>query len=239
MAAQCPAGKVALSAGYRVTPGGDAQFGLEVRGAVPEGAQATVLVRNANVVVPARAQALAVCVHAIAGLRVVDSIVVSQTGGVPVSGASTCAPQERQVGGGVSGDVGILIGVNAPQRAGAGAAWQATVTRSSPLPGQAQVQVRALCVPEAAADGWEFVASAEVSLGARSRAEPVLGCPGGKALLAAGVSQRSNNLLDMVVASMAPKPNTLDWSAQIANRNTIGGSGAVVAGLSAICARRQ
>ena len=269
--AQCPAGKVALSAGWRVTPGGDAQFGLEVRGAMPDGALATVLVRNANAFVAARAQAFAVCVNAIAGLRAIE---VGRTGfaasDAPQLRQLDCAASERLVGGGVMGTNDVMLGSNAARRptfddlivfgtsglpgspgAGAGtsappaasspAVWRVNVASSNAvaLPGSVSFSARALCAPEAAVDGWELIESAQVSLGARSRAEPALGCPGGKALLAAGVSQRSNNLLDMVVASMAPKPNTLDWAAQIANRNTIGGSGAVVAGLSAVCARRQ
>lgn len=271
--AQCPAGKVALSAGYRVTPGGDAQFGLEVRGAMPDGRLATVRVRNANVVDAARAQAFAVCVNSIAGLRVID---------VPASGFGAgdpaqlrqleCAATERLVGGGVMATNDVMMAANAPRRpsfddpvvfgtsglpgsSGSGspgpgqgppasdapAVWRTRTVASSAvaLPGSVNFSARALCAPEAAVDGWELVESAEVSLGARTRAEPALSCSGGKALLAAGVAQGSDNLLDMVVASMAPKANTLEWAAQIANRNTIGGSGPVQAGLSAICARRQ
>ena len=243
-AAQCPAGKVALSAGYRVTAVGDAQFGLEVRGAMPDARVATVLVRNANVVDAAQAQAFAICVNGIAGLRVVDGTVHVQGSGGATTLKLACAAHERPVGGGLMGNNDLMMGTNAPQTAGPGfpaavGSWQAGLTSSSPLPGSANVPVRLLCAPEAAVDGWELVESPEVSLGARSRAEPVLSCPGEKALLATGVSQRSDNLLDMVVATLGPKANTLGWAAQIANRNTIGGSGAVRAGLSAVCARRQ
>ena len=270
--AQCPAGKVALSAGYRVTAGGDAQFGIEVRGAMPDGRLATVLVRNANAFVPARGQAFAVCVSVIAGLRVLDIASGIGAGEPPQLHQLDCAASERLVGGGVMGSNDVMVGSNAPRRptfddpivfgtsglpgapgsaggaappaapaANAAAVWRVNGVSSSAvaLPGSARFSARALCAPEAAVDGWELVETAELALGARSRAEPALGCPGGKALLAAGVSQRSDNLLDMVVASMAPRANTLDWAAQIANRNTIGGSGAVRAGLSALCARRQ
>ncbi len=53
--AQCPSGKVALNAAYEFTPLGagnaDATFGLEIRGAIPDGALARVFGRNANVFV--------------------------------------------------------------------------------------------------------------------------------------------------------------------------------------------
>ena len=272
-AAQCAAGKVALSAGWRVTPGGDAQYGLEVRGAMPDGRQATVLVRNANAFVPARGQAFAVCVNAIAGLRAVDTGRGTLWVNLPPALRQLdCAASERLVGGGVMGNNDTMMGSNAQRRpsfddpmvfgasglpggaagssgaavgsappaANSPAVWRVHVAFSaSPYSTSANFSARALCAPEAAVDGWEWVESATVSLGARSRAEPAIGCPGGKSLLAAGVSQRSDNLLDMVVASIAPQTNTLDWTAQIANRNTIGGGGAVVAGLSALCARRQ
>ncbi len=240
-AAQCPAGKFALSAGYRVQPAsGHPQFGLEVRGAMPDGREARVWVRNANVVDAAQAQAVAVCIASVPGLRVLDTTINAQGSGGPSSGQLQCAPHERPIGGGLMGGNDTLMSTNAPQASpAAGTGWQGAVTKSSPLPGRANPALRLLCAPEAAVDGWERVESADVTLGARSRAEPALGCPGGKALLAAGVSQLSNNLLDMVVASLAPRANTPDWAAQVANRNTIGGSGAVVARLSALCARRQ
>jgi hypothetical protein len=236
--AQCPVGKVALSAGYQVHAGGDASFGLEVRGALPEGREARVLVRNANVLEPARARALAVCVNAIAGLRSVDSEVFSgsQSAG---DARLACAAGERVVGGGAMGTLNGLLGINAPQGGSTDTAWQVRQISSTAAPAvRVSATVRALCAPEPQVDGWELVQSAAQSLGAHSKVTLAQGCPVGKVLLAAGLVQTSSNLLDMVSNTLEPGSNTLNWTAQVHNRNTINGSGNVVVSLAAVCARR-
>jgi hypothetical protein len=238
--AQCPAGKVALSAGYEFTAGGDASFGLEVRGAMPEGRETRVLMRNANVAVGAQARALAVCVNTIAGLRVVDfdGGVIGGTSGIITDKRLACAAGERVVGGGVMGGLNTMLGANAPSGSAGDSVWWARALSSSPLPGSASAPMRALCAPEALVDGWELVQSAPVALAARAQTTLTQTCPGNKALLAAGLVQSTNNLLDMVANTLAPRTNSLAWQSHLHNRNVLGTGGTVNAVMTAVCAKR-
>jgi hypothetical protein len=238
--AQCPAGKVALSAGYEFTAGGDASFGLEVRGAMPEGRDTRVLMRNANLAVGAQARALAVCVNTIAGLRVVDfdGGVIGGTSGIISDKRLACAAGERVVGGGVMGGLNTMLGANAPSGSAGDSVWWARALSSSPLPGSASAPMRALCAPEALVDGWELVQSAPVALAARTQTTLTQTCPNDKALLAAGLVQSTNNLLDMVANTLAPQKNTLAWQSHLHNRNVLGTGGPVNAVMTAVCAKR-
>lgn len=237
--ALCASGKVALSAGYRMLAGGDASFGLEVRGLMPEGREARVLMRNANVFEQARVRAMAVCVNAIAGLRAVDSETTAGSNSVG-DARMACAAGERVVGGGAMGTLNSLFGINAPAGGASDGAWLVKMLSSTAAPGmRVSAATRALCAPEAGADGWEIVRSASQSLGAHSQTTLALSCPTGKALLAAGLTQGSNNLLDMVSNTLQPQDNTLAWQAHVHNRNTINGSGHVDVSLAAVCVRRQ
>jgi hypothetical protein len=237
--AQCPAGKVALSAAYRVTGAPDAKWGFEVRGAIPEGRMAKVQVRNANVFLAGRATALAVCVNSIAGMRlnpIEDYVSANQD----ASHALACGAGERLVGGGVMGSDYSMI-ASGPQPVASNAVWNALVSPTGVmLPGSGKYTANVICAPETSVDGWELVEAPETSLGARARTEPVLTCPTGKVLLAAGVSQRGGKLLDLSVPNLAPSGNgAASWMASIGNRNTINGNGPVHAHFAAVCARRQ
>jgi len=235
--AQCPAGKQALSAGYRFTASGDAAFGLEVRGAIPEGQQARVWMRNANMFVAAQAQAIAVCVNAIAGLRVVDSTTESLDDRANPS-QMTCSGRERVVGGGVMAGNETQIQANAPRPYGDPGGWLVTVVRASPLAGQDPIRTRVLCAPEAAVDGWQLIETAPVWLSSRQQRTLLQTCPGSKVLLAGGVVQRSGPLLDMVVNTLSPS-TSVAWSTQVQNRNTLAGGPPVDAVFAAVCARSQ
>jgi hypothetical protein len=237
--AQCPAGKVALGAGYRVIGAPDAQWGFEVRGAIPAGRLANVQVRNANVFVAGRATALAVCVNSIPGLRV-NPIEGYVSANQNASHSLACGAGERLVGGGVMGSDYSMI-ASGPQQAASNAIWKALVIPTGVmLPGSGKYTVTAICASEASVDGWELIEATETSLGARARTEPVLTCPTGKALLAVGVSQRGGNPLDMSITTLAPPSNgAASWLASIGNRNTINGNGPVQARFAAVCARRQ
>jgi hypothetical protein len=232
--AECPAGKVALSAAFTFDAGGDASFGLEVRGAMPEGRQAKVLMRNANVFVPAKARAVAVCVNQIAGLR------VSNTGPLPTSAGAgmvtrnqACAPNERVVGGGMEGGMDGMMSANGPQ----GTAWRVAAMTSTPipLPGANSASGRALCAPEAAADGWEVVQTPDLTLGSRSQSTLSLACPAGKILVSGGVVQHSSNGLDLVFNRLVPGNS---WTAHVHNRSVVAFDPIKVA-LAGICVRRQ
>lgn len=235
--AQCPVGKVALSAAYSFTASGFASFGLEVRGAMPDGRTANVWMRNANVVDAAKGRAIAVCVNDVAGLRVVDSWTESLDDRVNPSHL-TCTGRERLVGGGVMAGNDTHITANAPQRWGDPGTWLVEVIRSSPLAGQDRIRTRALCAPEAAVDGWEVIQSARVGLGGRSQRMLLQTCPGSKVLLAGGVLQSSGPPLDMVVSTLGPQ-GPIAWSTEVKNRNTGGASSQIEVVFAAICARRQ
>jgi hypothetical protein len=235
--AQCPVGKVALSAGYSFTADGDASYGLEVRGAMPEGRVASVRMRNANIVVAAKGRAIAICVNDIVGLRVVDSWTESLADQQNPSHL-TCVGRERLVGGGVMAGNDTHITANAPRPWGDPGTWLVTVLRSSPLAGQDRIRTRALCAPGSAVDGWELIESAPVWLGGRSQRALLQTCPGNKVLLAGGVTQTTGPLLDMVVNTLAPQ-GSVSWSTYVQNRNTAGASSQIGVVFSAVCARRQ
>jgi hypothetical protein len=236
--AQCPAGKVALSAGVDFTAAGNASFGLEVRGAWPIDRLATVRLRNANVFEPGRARAIAVCVDAIPAMRTAyfDAGTPGQME-APTTRLGACASGERLIGGGVMGREDTVIASNAPSSAGF---WQSTSVRASPvsLPGTVNIEARTVCAPRAQVDGWEYLETPEVTLGARSQASLNLACTNGKVMLAAGVVERSLNALDIVVNSVILNANGTA-SAHLHNRNTLNSAGSVRAVLTGICARRQ
>ena len=238
--AQCPTGKVALSAGVEFTAPGQASFGLEVKGAWPDGRLATVRVRNANVAVPARARAFAVCVMEIPGLRAAYfGGLATARGDDPVRIDGACNANELVVGGGVMGQSMTIVTSNAPDGASPGV-WHQLVMPASPvrLPGSYRAESRILCAPASAVDGWEIVTSVPVALGARSQSTLSTSCPAGKVLLAAGVLQTSTNYIDIVASSMIPSSSGSS-TAFIQNRNTLGSAGTVDAKVSALCARRQ
>lgn len=134
-----------------------------------------------------------------------------------------------------------VVASNAPQGATPeSGAWLLNVVSASPiaLPGSVGAEVRALCATASAVDGWEVAESAPVSLGAKSQTTLTVTCPAGKGLLAAGVQQRSANLLDIIVDNIVVSPGS-QASAHVQNRNTLGTNGNVDATLSALCARLQ
>jgi hypothetical protein len=247
---RCPQGKVALSAAYRVSDspfdgssihfhaGSDPALGFEVRGALPDGDRARLLVRNANLSQTAYTQAVAVCVNAHPGLRSIERSLEVYGG---LSGHITdqqvrCTDNERLVGGGVMTDPNTLIGTNAPQPADA---WQWRLMLSSAvLTSAPNATARALCAPAAAVPGWQLAEAGAVSVGAASGQRVGLTCPAGKVMLAAGVAQHSNNLLDMIVSTLAPSAQAGEWEAWIHNRNVISGSGNVRATLAGLCANQ-
>jgi hypothetical protein len=241
--ALCPNGKVALGAGVESEAAGDASFGVEVRGAMPDARQGTVGVRNANVLVRVRARAVAVCVNQIAGLRNQRLGGAGLSAGSPAARSEAgCNASERLVGGGAMGREQTVLAANGPRSEGPTAAvWQQMGVSASPvaLPGTVGIEAHALCAPESVVDGWEVVEGAEISLGGRSQVTLTLPCPSGKVLLAAGVLQRSTNLLDMVASTLVPAADGSGVSAHVHNRNTLGTGGDVRAVLAGLCARHQ
>ena len=243
--AQCPTGKVALSAGVEFTAPGQASFGLEVKGAWPvwnDARLATVSVRNANVFVPARVRAFAVCVTEIPGLRRASvGGLTTARGDDPVRIDGSYNANERVVGGGVMGESMTIVTSNAPDGVNPGAGvWHQIAMPASPvrLPGTYGVQSIILCAPATAVDGWALVTSVPVSLGASSQSALSTSCPPGKVLLAAGVLQSSSNYIDIVANTMIPTSNG-SASANIHNRNIPGAGGNVNARVSVLCARKQ
>jgi len=233
--AQCPAGKVALSAGYLFAAGTDpaTRFGLEMHGAIPDGRLGTVLMRNANVFVPATAQASVVCVQAPSGLRVITA-------------SENCTADERLAGGGHLFLVDTWVTNNGPGPSPRGVIeWGMKIQYFVPVNGiglpaeeapPSGPGSRELCAPEPSVDGWEYVESAPVSLGARAAAELTVACSAGKVLLGAGVRQRGGNDLDLVTSSLTLSAGQA--AADVRNRNILGLPGPVTAVLTAVCARR-
>lgn len=233
--AQCPAGKVALSAGYEFTGTGDAAFGMEVHSAVPERDAALVTLRNANVAVAAQGRAIAVCVRPPPGLRTVPIRRVSDT-------ASPCAADELLVGGGTSagssGGKDFWLAGNGPWQVAQGAViWQGYLSLATPWgpldePRQNNYAT-ALCAKANGVPGWQYMATPQTRLGARAQTELSLSCPPGKVLLAAGHLQHARNDLDLVSNKLTLSRSGA--SARLMNRNIIGAT-PVVASLSMLCA---
>lgn len=236
--AQCPAGKVALSAGYEFTGSGDAAFGMEVHSAVPERDAALVTLRNANVAVAAQGRAIAVCVRPPPGLRTVSIRRVSDT-------ASPCAADELLVGGGTStgsgGGKDFWLAGNGPWQVAQGAViWQGYLSLATPWgpldePRQSNYTT-ALCAKANGVPGWQYMATPQTRLGARAQTELSLSCPPGKVLLAAGHLQHARNDLDLVSNKLTLSRSGA--SARLMNRNIIGAT-PVVASLSMLCADGQ
>ena len=236
--AQCPSGKVALSAAVDFRAPAENTAGLEILGAWPDNQVGTVKVRNANVGVRATARALAVCAALPTGLRQLSvstplELDRSPMASKPIRMATPCALSERVIGGGVMGRENTVIASNAPDAA---EGWLLHTDRAHPYAIGTGADARVLCAPVNALDGWEVLTSPEVSLGGKSQTTLSISCPNGKGLLAAGVQQRSNNLLDMIVDNIVVTGN-MHASAHVQNRNIVGSNGNVRAVLTGVCVR--
>lgn len=255
--AQCPQGKVAISTGYLTqVPQPDANYGLEVRGAIPDGDVARVFLRNANVGRTVTLRAQAVCITPMAGLRAVD-IPRQQIGDRALRLETVCQPSERVIGGGAMASIDALLPANAPARRDDGAAlWRSVARKASPLAGWQEVsRARVLCAPEHLVDGWELVAAPDALLGARSRADIEARCSAGARVLATGLQHLPPG--DAVVFTtgggdfgtpdaqaaedgLSTQLQAAGGSSAIAsvlNRNTVGGPNSLRMRLTAICAR--
>lgn len=235
--AQCPAGKVALSAGYEFTGSGDAAFGMEVHGAAPDRGAAEVTLRNANVAVAAQGRALAICSQPPQGFHRVQILRWNDF-------KPPCASDESLIGGGTyaagSGESFWLAG-NAPYQVDASTvAWQGYLSLATPWgpldePRRNNYTI-ALCAKTASIPGWVYLATPHASLGARAQTELSLSCPPGKVLLAAGHLQHARNDLDLVSNKLSLSRSGA--SARLMNRNIIGAA-PVVTSLSMLCADGQ
>ena len=244
LTAQCPVGKVAISAGMDLATTGEAVFGAELRGTWVNGDRiGHALLRNANVFSDITGRAIAVCIVPIPGMRSI------MFGGIRLSARSpahrvdqACAAGERLIGGGVMGNDMTQIAANAPQGATPETAiWREVVAHQNTvvIPGlPANAEARALCAPASGVDGWSFVESAPVSLAPRSMTTLSISCPAGKTLLAAGIVQQSSNYIDMLANDLAI-PGDGTATGQVINRNIVRGGDDVRATLAGICARKQ
>jgi hypothetical protein len=247
--AQCPSGKVAISAGYDFTVGqgggsNDLLFGYEIRGAKPTNNLVKVIARNANVFVAGSVRAVAVCITPIPGMRTIEFFTLqnSPNEAVNATNSQACNATERLIGGGVSGMIELMMNANGPQQSPS--AWQVKQASNSPFSGGAfrsGLASVAICAPEHLVDGWEYVESAPVFLGARVMSNAFVACAANKVMVTAGVMQQSNSQdIDMIANSLKPaSTGSFNWVAQIQNRNTLGLSGSVQAKVSGICVRRQ
>lgn len=192
----CPAGKVALSAGYRVLPfNAEPQYGVELRTAVPENATARVVFRNAFAFGPIHVEPYAICVDPLPGMRAIRQGFVARSDTQPDSMLVSCAANERLVGGGFIGGGEAHPVVAAPVRhvSGAHGLVVAAVKTSPVLIGSNTntVEAVALCAPASAVPDWETAMGAWQTINRRSSASMMLDCPPGKRMLAGGVVHSS------------------------------------------------
>lgn len=186
--AQCPAGKVALSAGYLTSVSvPDANFGIEVRGTLPEGDVARVFVRNANIAQAVTLRPQAVCITPMAGLRVID-IPHQQVSRSMLRLESACQPNERVIGGGAMASIDVLLTANGPVARNDGTvAWRSSAFNATAFAVGQDIRLRVLCAPEHLVDGWQSAVAPDAQLGARSRTDVDLRCSAGTRVLAAGL----------------------------------------------------
>jgi hypothetical protein len=233
--AQCPSGKVALSAGYKFgdlkTPRQE-DFGFEVRGAIPDGSLVRVLVRNANVFVSGTATALAVCVNAIPGLREINNPTnrSSQTSADSYDRQLTlCNSNEVLVGGGTMGNLDTIIGENQPSRVVLGYrggvlntevqwGWSSLMVSTSLVAVNASYNGRSLCAPRTAVNGWEFVNAKSPPLPPQSHFRVSLGCPVNKVMLAVGAGTSFNTTTNVLWPVNSSGVVGTAWDAMFHNR---------------------
>lgn len=243
LSAQCPSGKVAISAGMDLGASGEANYGAELRGtSISSDRLVRARVRNANVFVTITGRAMAVCITPIAGMRTIMFGSMQMGARDPAHRADQgCALSERVIGGGVIGSDFTQIATNAPQgSAPETVTWREVVAPQNTIvvPGLGyNAEARAICAPASGVDGWSIVETAEVSLAARGVTTLSINCPAGAALLAAGVAQQSSNYIDMLANDITLASGGA--TAQVINRNIMGGGAPVRATLAGICARKQ
>ena len=234
--AQCPANKVALSAGIDTQASGDATFGLEVLGAWADGARTgEVRVRNANVFVPAQIQAYVVCIADTPGRRQVDLSTAPQRS----TQRAVCAESERIAGGGImTRDVNLWLQRSGPyhdaqqnQTMWLGVGW-----RNVNMGLQPTFLVRALCYPALAVRGWQLVEGPRVSLGAHGKTTLSVTCPPGTVALAAGVMTVGEDF-DSVWNTLVPSLGGT-VTARVHNRNLVDSNGNAFVQINAVCADR-
>jgi hypothetical protein len=241
---KCSPDKVAISVGYEFVPGSpgvsaDALYGYEIYGALPYygGQDAVVSARNANVFVAGSARAIAICISNPARVRKVQfnlspPFADASANKEKFMGSANCGYKEFAIGGGLRGDYGFTISSNGPIKASTKApngGWTASQIKNSPailMPTSALTAIL-FCAAASNENGLEYVESSVVRLSSRAAANPTLICPPTKLMLAIGVIHvdEKEPTLDLVVSSL--KPNTSSsssWTAQIRNRNILGGS---------------
>lgn len=237
--AQCPDLKVAIGAGYTITPPSqfpDVRFGLEIKQALPQGNSALVTVRNAHVTQDASVRAIAVCIDpTLMALRNVDVRT-----GAGTEAVAACGPSEQVIGGGFKVDSAHHPETSAPRSNPNGPSKSGWVLRTKQRISAFPATVRAICaqglVP-LSVDGWEIVAnSQETALSGRSDATLRLSCPQNKALLSAGVSGFGRDIA-LLTGSLEPGGDVSTWQALLLNRDIFGAAGSVRGRMVAICVR--
>lgn len=234
--AQCPGGKIAISAGYLAVPANSSQplaaRGLQIQQAMPDGAVARVTLRNANVFEAGTIQAFAVCINPIPGLRVAANPARSLN-------PATCTDDERVIGGGFMANAeGTSVFWASPTSGpGAGGSWTAPLARNSFAPKAAEKSVMAICAPKASVPGWTLKESVTLSLGAQSSGTLSVGCDAGQPI-GAGIDN-SAGVFDYFTpfTFISLTFNSGQWSAVVWNKDLFAGPNAVKARLRLICAQ--
>ncbi len=230
--AQCPAGKVALSAGFRALPiNAEPQYGVEVRTAVPENSVARVVVRNAFAFGHIQVEPYAICVDPLPGMRAIRQGFVARSDQQLDSAVVSCGPNERLIGGGFIGAGETHPVVAAPVRHSSGAqGYVVAGAKTSPTALSAAtttVEIIALCAPATAVPDWEIVTGAWQTINRRASASMMLDCPPGKRLLAGGAMHAAYVWREPVARDpnapvvFVPAPTFSDFNplAQLSNMN--------------------
>lgn len=226
--ATCPSGKVALSAGYVITPsvGSNQAYGAEVKAATIDGPNARVRVRNANIFDRIRVKALAVCVNPNGvPLQFVRAANDASSDITPANAVIECGQGQRLIGGGFSGENDSHPFTHAPGAiAGMALGYASQTVKATPLPGQFRTELLGVCAPATAVPDWEIVGGPMQTVGGRSSATLEVRCPGSKHPLVGGfvgAMTARGSALALIANTLDPRLNSggRGYSAAVTNRD--------------------
>lgn len=243
--ADCPAGKTALSVGYRVravnSAAADAIFGVEIGSVFPDKGRGEFSIKNANVFEPLLIQAIVICIRSHPSIQYREQVITEY--GLSNVRYMPCSAGERLAGGGfwrlswgthptvyAPRAVSLKRG-EAPQPV-----WMVSLIDTDNF-SHDMFKTRAVCVPASWLPDWELLdRNAVASLGPRAAANVTASCVNGTKVLAAGVESLLGGH-EFVSAALAPSAgNPRQWFATVLNRAVIQ-QYPTQARMSIICAR--
>lgn len=243
--ATCPAGKIAIGAGYKLEPLNTLPApevlmvlrGLEIKGAMLDGRDARIKVRNPHWTQPARIQAVASCIREGISVTTKDA---SPTANNELTLSARCDAtqvdgegnqvREQIFGGGAWVDINHHIDSNSPSDAGS--SWRLVTTQVTIA---YPATVRAICGSGITPRDYEVISNPHSAfVPSQGTAGMTITCPGNKTALSAGVWGHGPDIA-LLTSSLEPTEDRSTWTANVLNRS-VHGFDRVEAKMIAICA---